>query len=128
MFNFHVSLTLAAMVALAGCAHNVTSGSITASLVPTKVGLGNDVKKTNAVTLTLESNYQRTIEKDSTWVKVGSVNQGDVYKRVGDVFTVEGQNVHEAYLVVARNSLVGFYLPLEKAFLKSIQSPIIFRD
>ena len=128
MFNSRACLTLAAMIALAGCAHDITSSSITASLMPIKASPRNDVKRANAVTLTLESNYERTIEKDSTWMKVGSLIQGDVYKRVGDVFTVEGRNVHEAYLVVANNSLVGFYLPHEKAFLKSIQSPIIFRD
>jgi len=29
---------------------------------------------------------------------------------------VEGAHVHEAYLVVAGDRLVGFYLPVEKAY------------
>lgn len=128
MYNYRIYFTFVAITALSGCVHNITSGSIAVSLTPTKVSLGDDIKKANPVTLTLASNYERAIEKDSTWIKVGSVTQGDVYRRAGDVFTVEGRNVHEAYLVVANNTLIGFYLPYEKAFVKSLQSPIIFRD
>ncbi|WP_234480884.1 hypothetical protein [Paraburkholderia nemoris] len=32
------------------------------------------------------------------------------------MFTIEGRQVHEAYLVVAKGSLVGFYLPGEAHF------------
>ena len=32
-------------------------------------------------------------------------------------FTVEGANVHEAYLVLSGNVLVGFFLPVEGAFV-----------
>jgi len=45
-----------------------------------------------------------------------SVTQGEVFKPYHDVFTLEGTNVHEAYLVVSNNTLKGFYLPVERTF------------
>ena len=42
--------------------------------------------------------------------------QGEVYKSRDQVLTVEGYHVHEAYLVVASDELMGFYLPVEHNF------------
>jgi hypothetical protein len=60
--------------------------------------------------------YTRTLTSGSRWQLVGTVPEGGVYRRADGIFTVEGANVHEAYLVVQDNRLVGFYLPVEKAF------------
>jgi hypothetical protein len=60
--------------------------------------------------------YDRVIGRGTTWTRVGRSNEGDVYKPVGRVFTVEGAHVHEAYLVLADDRVVGFYLPVERAF------------
>jgi hypothetical protein len=60
--------------------------------------------------------YDRVIGRGTTWTRVGRSNEGDVYKPVGRVFTVEGAHVHEAYLVLADDRIVGFYLPVERAF------------
>ncbi|HVN97529.1 MAG TPA: hypothetical protein VMT62_13960 [Syntrophorhabdaceae bacterium] len=49
---------------------------------------------------------------------VGTVSEGEVYKSKDQVLTVECSNIHEAYLVVSQGSLVGFYLPVEKGFVK----------
>ncbi|MFX8297360.1 hypothetical protein ABTL30_20295, partial [Acinetobacter baumannii] len=48
--------------------------------------------------------------------RVGTVPQGVVYRPVGTIFTIEGRQVHEAYLVIADQRLVGFYLPGEQAY------------
>ncbi|HEU4382120.1 MAG TPA: hypothetical protein VFR85_01355 [Anaeromyxobacteraceae bacterium] len=72
------------------------------------------VKET--VSVTPSTGYTRNIRAGSAWRLVGSLPQGEVYRPVGEVFTVEGANVHEAYLVVAQGSVVGFYLPGEAAF------------
>jgi len=123
-----VSCVMFAFLALSGCAYNVTANSITANLDVVKSDSRQEAKLANQLTLILESNYERTIDKDSRWIKVGSIAQGDVYKRAENIFTIEGSNVHEAYLVVTKNRLVGFYLPFEKVFVKSAQTPLIFRE
>ena len=60
--------------------------------------------------------YNRVLPAGSRWQLVGTIPEGDVYRRANGVFTVEGAHVHEAYLVVAGDRLVGFYLPVEKAY------------
>lgn len=63
--------------------------------------------------VTLDTGYTRTLKAGSRWRAVGTLDQGDVYRPVGDVFTVEGAHIHEAWLVVRNGMLVGFYLPAE---------------
>jgi hypothetical protein len=64
----------------------------------------------------LDTNYRRSVASGSRWTRVGRIAQGEVYKPHQHVFTVEGAHVHEAYLVVDQDRLVGFYLPAERAF------------
>lgn len=68
------------------------------------------------VTVKLPTGYTRLIKQDSTWRFVGTMPQGEVFQPVNDVFTIEGANSHEAYLVITAGHLVGFYLPGESAF------------
>jgi hypothetical protein len=68
--------------------------------------------------------FDRLIGRGTTWMNVGRTSEGDVYKPVGRVFTVEGAHIHEAYLVLVGNRLVGFYLPVERAFAPAPAGPI----
>lgn len=68
------------------------------------------------VDVALGTGYSRTISQGSTWLPVGEITAGTVYKPGSGVFTVEGTNVHEAYLVVANGRLMGFYLAGEAAY------------
>ena len=68
------------------------------------------------VVLTLDTGYTRTLKAGSRWRVAGDVDQGDVYRPVGNVFTLEGANIHEAWLVVRNGTLVGFYLPAEHGY------------
>src|SRR5262245_51026650 len=60
--------------------------------------------------------YTRVISMGSAWTRIGRVSEGEVYKPVNRVFTVEGAHIHEAYLVLEGDRLTGFYLPVERAF------------
>jgi hypothetical protein len=60
--------------------------------------------------------YKRVIARGSVWTRVGRIAEGEVYKPVGGVFTVESAHVHEAYLVIEGDRVVGFYLPVERSF------------
>ena len=72
-------------------------------------------------------NYNRVLARGSRWQLVGTTPQGGVYRRSDGVFTVEGAHVHEAYLVLAADRLVGFYLPVEKAFSPTTPVTIKFK-
>lgn len=68
------------------------------------------------VTVRLSTGYERQLGEGSRWRPIGSLPQGEVLRPVDSVFTIEGRQVHEAYLVVSGSQLVGFYLPGEARF------------
>ena len=60
--------------------------------------------------------YSRSLRKGTKWEPIGRVAEGIVYRSRDQTLTVECSNIFEAYLVVAGERLIGFYLPVEKAF------------
>ena len=108
-----VLLALAIAAIVSGCATDVTRSA--ASLSPAS-GERTRIEIAQAVTVESSSGYSRTLPAGSAWELQGRLPQGAVYKRAGDVFTIEGAHVHEAYLVVSGSHLVGYYLPVERAF------------
>jgi len=69
-----------------------------------------------ATVFTLDSGYGRRISEGSEFVELGSIREGRVLKPVRGAFTIEGAHMHEAYPVERDGQLVGFYLPVERAF------------
>jgi hypothetical protein len=69
-----------------------------------------------ATTVRLDTGYSRTLADKSVWSRIGRMPQGDIYRPVGTIFTIEGRQVHEAYLVIRDKTLVGFYLPGEQNY------------
>jgi hypothetical protein len=67
--------------------------------------------------------YSRTLRNDVTWIMIGTIDHGEVYRSADQVLSVECSNVHEAYLVVTGKNLMGFYLPVEKGYV-SLSKPI----
>ncbi|WP_233236225.1 hypothetical protein [Bordetella sp. LUAb4] len=52
----------------------------------------------------------------SRWLQVGTVPQGDTYRRDGALFIVNGRRQREAYLVVNGGDLKGLYFPGESLY------------
>jgi hypothetical protein len=59
----------------------------------------------------------RSLAAGSHWTQIGSIAEGTVYKPHGTVLTVESVNVSEADIVVHDGAWVGFWLPVERAFV-----------
>jgi hypothetical protein len=76
-----------------------------------------------ATAVEVPNEYPRTLAAGSRWRHVGAVPAGEVYRPVGGVFTIEGRQVHEAYLVVSKSALVGFYLSGESRY-SDLPTPI----
>jgi hypothetical protein len=103
------------VVGITACASEVERSSVRFS------SYSEDAQRTmlhipEALTLTPSTGYSETLKAGSTWERTGAIPQGDVYRPVGMVFSVEGANRHEAYLVISADRIVGFYLPGEEAF------------
>ena len=112
-FTFQVLGVTLLLSMVAGCAVEQHSTQFSPLVVSKQLQLA---RLDNQVNIRLNTGYSRTLKPGSLWTDVGSVAQGEVFKPYHDIFTLEGSNVHEAYLVVADNTLTGFYLPVERSF------------
>ena len=108
--------------ALAGCATAVASTPVAYTPLAASPSAGV-VRVESAVHIVLPTRYKRVLATGSRWRRVGRVPQGDVYRPVDTVFTIEGEQVHEAYLVVADRQLVGFYLTAEARY-SALDAPL----
>jgi hypothetical protein len=113
---FPVASVLVLCLALAGCAAVEQQPTTFSPLVADSGNPARLVRVERQVDITLGTGYARTLKQGSQWAAVGKVDAGEVFKPCNDIFTLEGAHIHEAYLVVTGNRLVGFYLPAEKTF------------
>lgn len=63
------------------------------------------------------SGYAVTLKAGSVWDYAGRIPEGAAFRIRNNVFMLEGAHRHEAYCVVNENRLVGFFLPVEQAFV-----------
>lgn len=103
-----------AVIGLGACAPMVATAP--AALTADNTASPSRIQVTTPAEIRLETGYTRTLAAGSRWQRVGTLPQGSVYRPVGTIFTIEGRQVHEAYLVIADGRLVGFYLPGEQAY------------
>lgn len=75
------------------------------------------VRVVSDVEIEPDSGYSRALPRGYKLTAAGAINEGEVYRPTEGVFTVEGANMHEAWIVIRQNRLVGFYLPVEKSFV-----------
>jgi len=116
---------LAGYLLLAACAFDLAHVSFTPTVCTPKSDKSFTMREDTKIT-GMPCSYNRTVLKGTTWNLVGTVPEGEVYKSNNQVMSVECSNIHEAYLVVRETSVVGFYLPFEKGFVK-LSEPITLR-
>lgn len=102
--------------ALLGCAQMIPQTPAELTPVEATSQQPASIRLRQSVEVKFNSGYGRNLTVGSEWHLVGKVPQGAVYRAVGSVFTIEGAQVHEAYLVIAEGMLVGFYLPGESMY------------
>ncbi|NRF65904.1 hypothetical protein HLB44_02770 [Aquincola sp. S2] len=103
-----------ALALLSACATSIDTTPV--SFRPAPGASAPELTLDRAVEIRLPTGYTRTLASGSRWRHVGDVAQGRVFRPIDAVFSIEGRQVHEAYLVIADRSLVGFYLPGESAY------------
>lgn len=107
------SLVLLMAGVLSGCALPVRQIALSTPLAPAS---GHSFVLAEDASCSISTGYGRTLRAGTHWDLFGTIGRGEVYRSQDQLVTVEGFNVHEAYLVVKNESLVGFYLPVEKTF------------
>ncbi|MDH5512824.1 MAG: hypothetical protein OEY27_06390 [Gammaproteobacteria bacterium] len=101
---------------LLGCAAEILRSAT--EFTPAPPGTSHVILLAEDTDVTPSSGYSRTLKTGSRWKLIGQTPQGAVYEVQDDVFMLEGKHMHQAHLVVtAGNRLVGFFLPVERAFV-----------
>ena len=108
-------LTVASLL-LAACAPMVSTAPVAFTPFAGEAAQATVLELRAPLELRLPTGYSRVLAKGSRWQVVGQVPQGTVYRPMNSVFSIEGRQVHEAYLVIDHTALTGFYLPGEARF------------
>jgi hypothetical protein len=112
------------LVLVHACAFDVVHLKQIPTQIDTLSLTNRSFKLDSEVTVHLDTGYDRVLKKDSRWACVGVTPEGDVFRTKDQILTVEGSNIHEAYIVVKSQNLVGFYLPVERTF-SPLSNPIV---
>ncbi|OIR15141.1 hypothetical protein GALL_42600 [mine drainage metagenome] len=79
-------------------------------------------------TVGIGTGFTTTLKRGTTWRIVGRIPAGDVYETRDQVVTVEASNIHEARPVINNGAVVGFYLPVERTFVRASEAvPVTFQ-
>lgn len=117
-------LLCASALCLGGCAGEIVRRPVEVS--PIDQQTSKKYISTQQVSINLDSGYRRTIEAGAEFVGTGKIKEGVVLKPTNTVFTIEGAHMHEAYPVLEAGRIVGFYLPVERAF-SPLSQPVSFQ-
>jgi hypothetical protein len=115
-------LVIAVSLYIAGCAPMIPRVHAAFASIPDQTP-ETRIQLIQSVDVRLSTGYSRKLEAGSIWRLTGHLPQGRVYRSIGAPFTIEGAQVHEAYLVVYDGSLTGFYLPGEH-MMSPLSTPI----
>ena len=111
-------------VILAGIALFVSACAPPVTQLPTQLtpSAGKSFRLTRAAEADISTGQSTKLRANTRWELVGTVAQGEVYRTRDQVVTLQGDGIHEGYIVVREGTLVGFYLPVERAFCPVAQS------
>jgi hypothetical protein len=115
------TVVLLSALGLAACAPEIVRHPTQLAAVTEQPG--GTIEVLEDASISVGPGYRRVIRRGSVWVSIGRSVEGEVFKPVDRVFTVEGAHIHEAYLVLAGDRIVGFYLPVERAFSPAPDGP-----
>ena len=107
---------------LSGCAPSITLKPVELSSLPGDAETSMFRLDRN-VPIEFSTGNRRTLKRGTRWQLVGTLKEGHVFEPTDSVFTVEGRHIREAYIVVRDGELVGFFLPVEDAFV-AVPEPI----
>jgi len=89
------------------------------------------IQLSRAVIAALPNDTSVTLAAGSQWRRVGALPQGDVYRPLSGLFTIQTRRQDEAYPVASSGKLLGFYLPGEGAYMplsRPVNLPVEMRQ
>ncbi len=113
---FSLLLSVFLTITLSSCAFDI----VHIDQVPVQYKIVNtkklDFELKDDVDIDLGTGYSRKLNKGTKWHYVNTISQGDIFKTNDQILTIEGSNIFEAFIVIAGEQLVGFFLPVEDTY------------
>ena len=75
--------------------------------------------------ISIGTGFKTRLKPGTKWKELGQLPQGKVFVTRDQVVTVEASHIHEAGIVVHGDTLVGFFLLVEKTFTPAKEKNII---
>jgi len=72
-----------------------------------------------SVDIPLGTGFPTHLKAGTRWHRVGQTPYGAVYSTTDQIVKVEASNIYEAWLVMADQTVKGFYLLVEKTFVQA---------
>jgi hypothetical protein len=117
-----IGTSLVVWAAGAGCAFDISHVTqLPVNFAPETGGQETAFILLQEVTVKLGTGFPTHLKAASRWRMVGRTEFGEVYTSNDQVLSVEASNIYEAQLVVADRNITGFYLPVEKTFVRASQ-------
>lgn len=117
-----LAVAAAAALALSAC---MSVSTERASLVPVApADPVNVIRLSRMVSAKLPNDSVATLQAGSQWQRVGALPQGDAYRSLGGLFTIQTRRQSEAYIVASSGKLLGFFLPGEGAYVP-LSRPVV---
>ena len=109
---------LALALVMAGCAFDLSH----VKQIPVVFTLGHGSKPfelVQSVKCKLGTGFPTVLQARTVWHQKGTTEFGDVFSTKDQIVKVEASNIYETYIVISNSSLVGFYLPGQKTFVRA---------
>ena len=116
--------TVGAVILLAllgGC--STQSAQVPSAITVTELDDGR-YRLSRSVEIKAKSAESTVLRSGSTWKRVGTIAEGNVYSTKDQLVIVNSFNVHEADIVARDGYIVGYYLKVPQAFLAVEPVPV----
>ena len=107
---------LIVLLVVAGCASEVPRSPSPFSQMSAQSPV-HVIQLESDIVIDVGTGYSRMLPRGTVLKRTGTVTEGDVYKPINYTLTLEGANIHEVHLVLKDLEVMGFYMPVEKAFV-----------
>ena len=115
-----LSVAVLLLIWITGC--STRQIDVAAPLAP--VANGPEFVLADSLTVKVPKAWAVVLDQGTIWRVVGELEEGMVLKSADQVVAVNSFDVHEGYIVVQRDRLVGFYLPVTDGFVKVEPTPV----
>lgn len=119
--NLHAVFAMVVLALLSAC--STQSAQVPSAITVTELDDGR-YRLSRSVEIKAKNADSTVLRSGSTWKRVGTIAEGNVYSTKDQLVIVNSFNVHEADIVARDGYIIGYYLKVPQAFLAVEPVPV----